>query len=66
VIGQQTALRELRQSSRIARTFSNITDKSIEAATDEVSSGEFGAGAGDPFGREASGEDEDEEGSKKN
>lgn len=51
VIGRQTALKELRQASRVTGVFSNITDKMIEAADDDVDAGEFGAaGAGDPFG----------------
>ncbi len=49
VIGRQTALKELRQASRVTGVFSNITDEMIEAADDDVDAGEFGA-TGDPFG----------------
>jgi phage-related protein (TIGR01555 family) len=35
-IGRQTALRELRQASRITGVFSNITSEMIDAADDEV------------------------------
>lgn len=36
LIGRQTALRELRQVSRLTGVFTNITDEAIEAADDEV------------------------------
>lgn len=36
IIGRQTALKELRQASRITGTFTNITEEMIEAADDEV------------------------------
>lgn len=36
LIGRQTALRELRQSSRVTGVFTNITEEMIEAADDEV------------------------------
>lgn len=36
LIGRQTALKELRTSSRITGIFTNITDEQIEAADDEV------------------------------
>ncbi len=36
LIGRQTALRELRQSSRVTGIFTNITEEMIEAADDEV------------------------------
>lgn len=36
LIGRQTALRELRQSSRTTGIFTNITQETIEAADDEV------------------------------
>lgn len=36
LIGRQTALRELRQSSRTSGVFSNITSECIDAADDEV------------------------------
>lgn len=36
LIGRQTALRELRQSSRTTSIFTNITEEMIEAADDEV------------------------------
>lgn len=36
LIGRQTALRELRQSSRITGVFTNITEEQIDAADDEV------------------------------
>lgn len=51
VVGRQTALKELRQSSRITGIWSNITDEEIEAADNDVDLGEFGPGPG--------GEDED-------
>jgi phage-related protein (TIGR01555 family) len=38
LIGRQTALRELRQSSRATGIFTNITEEMIEAADDEVMS----------------------------
>jgi phage-related protein (TIGR01555 family) len=36
IIGRQTALRELRQSSRVTGVFTNITEEMIEEADDEV------------------------------
>jgi phage-related protein (TIGR01555 family) len=36
VIGRKTALKELRQSSKTTGIFSNITDETIEAASDDV------------------------------
>ncbi len=48
VIGRQTALKELKQSSKITGVFSNITDETIAAADDDVETGEFGEA--DPFG----------------
>lgn len=36
IIGRQTALRELRQSSRVTGIFTNITEEMINAADDEV------------------------------
>ena len=45
LIGQQTAMKELRQVSRITGLFSNISDESIAKASDEANvGGEFGAG----------------------
>lgn len=41
VIGRQTALKELKQLSHVTGVFSNITDEMIEAADDDVDSGEF-------------------------
>jgi hypothetical protein len=35
VIGRKTALKELKQSSRVTGVFSNITDEEIEAASDD-------------------------------
>lgn len=52
IIGRQTTLRELRQSSDTTGLFSNITDEMIEEADDDVQQpGEFGLGdeGGDPF-----------------
>jgi phage-related protein (TIGR01555 family) len=55
LVGQQTALKELRQSSHVTGYWTNITDEAIEAADDEVDLGEFSK---DPrFGEP----DEDEE-----
>jgi hypothetical protein len=49
IIGQQTAMKELRQSSRVTGIFSNISDEAIEAAPDDTdAAGELGPG--DPFG----------------
>lgn len=36
IISQQTAMKELRQSSRVTGVFTNITDEDIEAANDEA------------------------------
>jgi len=36
IIGRQTALRELRQSSRVTGIFTNITEEMIDSADDEV------------------------------
>lgn len=57
IAGRQTALRELRASSRITGIWSSITDEEIEGADNDVNPGEMGAG--DPFG------DEDEDDSKR-
>jgi phage-related protein (TIGR01555 family) len=47
IIGRQTALKELRQSSRVTGIFTNITDEAIEAADDDVTpGGEFGMDEG--------------------
>lgn len=60
IIPQQTALKELKQSSRVTGIFSNISEEEIEAADDEPPA------PGEPDGEEpgaeddASGEDEDE------
>lgn len=40
VISQQTAMKELQQSSRITGVFSNITDEDIEAAEEEIPTAE--------------------------
>lgn len=49
LIGRQTALKELRQSSRITGIFTNITQEVIDAADDEVAPpGGFEAEGGDP------------------
>ncbi len=50
LVGRKTALNELRQSSRVTGRWSNITDEEIEAADDDVNTGEFGEK--DPFGKE--------------
>lgn len=43
IIGQQTALKELRQASRASGVFTNISDETINAATDETNPmGEMG------------------------
>ncbi len=43
IIGRQTALRELKQASKITGVFSNITDEMIASADDDVEEkGEFG------------------------
>lgn len=44
VIGRQTALKELKQSSKLTGIFTNIDDATIQAAEDDVDSGEFGGG----------------------
>jgi uncharacterized protein len=59
VTGQQTGLKELKQSSHITGVWSNISDASITAASDTVDMGEM-SGASDPFGGGAS-DDEGEE-----
>ena len=57
IVGRQTALKELRQSSRVTGVFSNISDEDIESADNDVNPGGE-LGPGDPFG--AAGEDDDE------
>ncbi len=53
MVGRQTALKELRQSSRITGIWSNISDEAIEAADDEVDTG-------GEFGMPPGGEDDDQ------
>ncbi len=59
LIGRQTGLKELRQSSHVTGYWTNITDEAIEEADDEVDLGEFNK---DPrFGEPDEDEDEDGE-----
>lgn len=51
IIGQKTALQELRQSAHQTGLYSNITDEQIEAATEDVVLGEMGGD--DPFDSKA-------------
>jgi phage-related protein (TIGR01555 family) len=63
IVGRQTALKELRQQSKLTGVWTNISDEDIAAADNDADTGgEFGAGgtgSADPFG-------EDEGGLKKN
>jgi uncharacterized protein len=58
VIGRKTALKELRQSSRVTGIFTNISDEAIEAADDSVSMGEFPVEPGFDGDAEDEGEDQ--------
>ncbi len=59
IIGRQTAMKELRQSSRVTGIYSNIADEAIEAAPDDVDAGgEFGPA--DPFGKPGEADDEND------
>jgi phage-related protein (TIGR01555 family) len=50
IVGRQTALKELRQQSKLTGVWSNISDEDINAADNDVNTGEFETGGVDPFG----------------
>jgi hypothetical protein len=65
VVGRQTGMKELRQSSHLTGVWTNISDESIAAASDDVDLGEMSGAASDPFGGGADNEDDPEDGPAK-